>query len=147
MATPRIHETCPLVVDHHLRDSMPTTSPRAATPLSGRKHGLDSLRTFLTALVILHHTAIVYGGSGKWEIRSRCFPPASVLLVPFKAIDQTFFMALFFYLSGHFTRVQMTKKRVSRCAVIRSRLLRILLPAVVYTARCTNLASHGLGLG
>ena len=133
MATRRINETSPLVADRQVRDSPSTVSPRPAKQLSARNHALDNLRTFLTALVILHHTAIVYGGSGGWAIRSKCFPPESVLLVTFNAIDQTFFMALFFYLSGHFTRIQMSKKTASRSAVIRSRLLRLLLPAVVYT--------------
>ena len=133
MATPRINETRPLVADRHGRDNLPPASPSPATQLSARNHGLDNLRAFLTTLVILHHTAIVYGGAGGWKLRSRCFPPESVMLITFNAIDQTFFMALFFFMSGHFTRIQMSKKRALRSAVIRSRLLRILLPAMVYT--------------
>jgi hypothetical protein len=93
MATPSINEAQPLIADRHVRDNLPPASLSPATQLSTRKHGLDNLRTFLTALVILHHTAIVYGGSGEWPVRSRCFPPESLTLITFNAIDQTFFMA------------------------------------------------------
>ena len=133
MAAPETNKTRTIIADGYDRDSLPPAPPGSVTQLSARNHGLDNLRTFLTALVILHHTAIVYGGSGEWKIRSRYFPAESIMLITFTAIDQTFFMALFFFRSGHFTRIQMSKNRATRPAVIRSRLLRILLPAVVYT--------------
>jgi glucans biosynthesis protein C len=99
-----------------------------------RKHGYDNLRTFLTALVILHHTAIVYGGDGKgWEVRSQCFPPESAILITFNAINQSFFMALFFFMSGHFTQIQISKRNPMKSTVTFTRFLRILLPAVIYT--------------
>ena len=133
MAASRTDETRPLIADQHVCDNLLPTISSPVTRKSTRNHALDNLRTFLTALVILHHTAIVYGGPGAWYIRSRCFPPESILLTCFEAINQTFFMALFFFISGHFTRMQMSKKGSSRSAVVYSRLLRILLPAVVYT--------------
>jgi hypothetical protein len=51
------------------------------------------LRVVLTALVILHHTAITYGGSGSWfyrEVRDGG-SPTSVLLTVFCAVNQSFF--------------------------------------------------------
>lgn len=126
-------ETRPFLADRPAYGGLPLAPPSPPIQLHTRKHALDNLRTFLTALVVLHHTAIVYGGSGSWPIRSQCFPPVSVPLITLNAIDQTFFMALFFFLSGHFTQLQMGRKRASRSTVIRSRLLRILLPALVYT--------------
>ena len=109
-------------------DAMPTP-----TNTTTRYHALDNLRTFFTALVILHHTAIVYGGAGNWWLRSQCVPPESMTLVTFNAVDQTFFMALFFFLSGYFTRRQMGMRGKGNWTLIRTRLLRILLPAIVYT--------------
>jgi glucan biosynthesis protein C len=103
------------------------------TRISGRNHAFDNLRAFLTALVILHHTAVVYGGSGRWSIHSGCFPPESAILITFTAMNQTFFMALFFFLSGHFIQLQKVRRKGSKSSVLRSRLLRILLPAVIYT--------------
>jgi acyltransferase-like protein len=133
MATSNITENQPLLRDRQTNDSLPTTSSSSASRISRRNHAFDNLRVFLTALVILHHTAIVYGGAGGWNIRSGCFPPESAILITFTAVDQTFFMALFFFLSGHFTRLQIVSRKESRSTVLRSRLLRILLPAVVYT--------------
>ncbi len=36
---------------------------------SSRNGGLDALRAALTALVVLHHTALTYGGIGAWFYR------------------------------------------------------------------------------
>jgi fucose 4-O-acetylase-like acetyltransferase len=98
-----------------------------------RQHSLDNLRSFLTALVILHHTAIPYGGAGGWEVHSRCFPPKSLALIVFNAVDQTFFMAMFFFLSGKLWNDKLRKSPENKISYVRPRLLRILLPAVVYT--------------
>ncbi len=38
----------------------------AATMPEARTHFIDRLRVVLTAWVIVHHTAITYGGSGSW---------------------------------------------------------------------------------
>jgi fucose 4-O-acetylase-like acetyltransferase len=47
--------------------------------MAQRDFYFDRLRTVLTALVILHHTAITYGASGGWfwqEINPPARPPA-----------------------------------------------------------------------
>jgi len=67
-----------------------------------RNSGIDVVRIFLTMLVILHHTAIEYGGSGGWFWREQ--PNASnPVLVMFNAINQSYFMGLFFLLAGYYT--------------------------------------------
>ena len=129
MALPRQHEASPMLAEHY--GISPQSSESQTARSNSRYHALDNLRTFLTVLVILHHTALAYGGAGGWDIHSRCFPPLSATLVIFGAINQSFFMALFFFLSGHFTQIQGCKK--SKSAVFCSRLLRILLPSAVYT--------------
>jgi glucan biosynthesis protein C len=126
-------ENQPLLVNRLTNERLSTTSSSSITRISGRNHAFDNLRAFLTALVIFHHTAIVYGGAGDWNISSGCFPPESAILITFTAVDQTFFMALFFFMSGHFTRLQIVRRKGSKSTVLRSRLLRILLPAVIYT--------------
>jgi glucans biosynthesis protein C len=98
-----------------------------------REDDLDNLRSFLTALVIVHHTAIAYGGSGGWEFKSCCFPAFSLALTAFNAINQTFFMGLFFFLSGTFTRRAMIRDPRSNSSLIRSRLLRLGVPTVLST--------------
>lgn len=108
--------------------------PKSQIPRpSARNYALDNLRSFLTALVIVHHTAIPYGGAGSWKIRSLCFPAESIALIIFNALNQTFFMGLFFFLSGHFTRLQISKRRISVSTLAYSRLWRLLLPAIVFT--------------
>jgi glucans biosynthesis protein C len=83
--------------------------------------------------MIVHHTAIAYGGAGAWEFKSSCFPPFSLPLTAFNGINQSFFMGMFFILSGRFTRQGLSRRRQGNIAFIRSRLLRLALPAVVYT--------------
>lgn len=104
-------------------------APRRRFP---REHDLDNLRSFLTGLVVVHHTAIVYGGVGGWEFKSLCIPAASLALTAFNAINQTF-MGTFFFLSGHFTRQSMSRGSKSKADLIRSRLLRLGVPTLLHT--------------
>ena len=59
---------------------------------------IDRLRTVMTALVILHHTAITYGAIGGWFWRE--LEPSSAissrLLIYFCTINQAYFMGFFF---------------------------------------------------
>ncbi|KAF7504999.1 hypothetical protein GJ744_001520 [Endocarpon pusillum] len=105
-------------------------APRRSSP---REHDLENLRSFLTGLVIFHHTAIVYGGVGGWGFKPLCFPAASLALTAFNAINQTFFMGTFFFLSGHFTRQSMSRSSKSKADLIRSRLLRLGVPTLLHT--------------
>jgi peptidoglycan/LPS O-acetylase OafA/YrhL len=65
---------------------------------------LDSLKVFMTVLVVLHHTAIIYGGSGSWfYYEHQDNVVVNTLLTMFTAINQSFFMGLFFFISGFVT--------------------------------------------
>ena len=68
----------------------------------GRLVFIESLRTVLTVLVIAHHSAITHGGSGSWFYREvqDSGAPFSLLLTLCCAVNQAFFMGLFFLLSG-----------------------------------------------
>jgi peptidoglycan/LPS O-acetylase OafA/YrhL len=85
----------------------PTTESRAE--MSGtnvrRDAGIDALRASLTLLVLFHHTAITYGGSGDWYYKEVRSGPelSSQLLSLFTAANQAFFIGLFFLLAGYFT--------------------------------------------
>jgi len=91
----------------------------------------DNLRTFLTALLILHHTSIAYGGSGNWKYRSPYHASQSIPLVAFNAINQSFFMGTFFFLSGYFSAISKSGK--SKGQFIMSKVVRLLIPTIVYT--------------
>jgi glucans biosynthesis protein C len=94
-----------------------------------RNDSIDHLRVVLTALVILHHTAIVYGGAGGWYWRQQ--PEASNrLLVLFNAVNQSFFMGFFFLLAGYFTPKSYDRKGMR--PFLGDRLQRLGLPLLGY---------------
>jgi hypothetical protein len=69
-----------------------------------RNAAIDHIRIILTAIVIFHHVAIVYGGSGGWYWREQ--PNASnEALLMFNAIDQAYFMGFFFLLAVIFLQL------------------------------------------
>jgi fucose 4-O-acetylase-like acetyltransferase len=93
---------------------------------------IDRLRTATTALVVLHHAAIAYGGSGGWfyheiEFSSR---PSSLLLTFFLATNQAYFMGFFFLLAGYFTPGALERKGYAR--FLGDRFLRLGLPLLAF---------------
>lgn len=94
-----------------------------------RNGGIDAIRVLLTMLVILHHAAIGYGGAGGWFWREE--PEASSdFLVIFNAINQAFFMGLFFLLSGYYTPGSYERKQAAH--FLADRLLRLGVPLLVF---------------
>ncbi len=104
----------------------PTASASIARP---RSAAIDHIRVVLTVLVVFHHVAIAYGGSGGWYWREQ--PNASNKgLLMLNAIDQAFFMGFFFLLAGYYTPSSYEKKGAGR--FMRERLLRLGVPLLVY---------------
>ena len=86
----------------------------------------------MTALVILHHTAITYGGSGGWfynELHPSA-APSSLLLTFFCATNQAYFMGFFFLLAGYFTPASLEKKGYA--FFLKDRFLRLGLPLLAF---------------
>lgn len=97
---------------------------------SSRNASFDHIRVLLTLLVILHHTAIVYGGSGGWYWREE--PNGSrPLLILFNAVNQSYFMGFFFLLAGYYTPASFDRKGPARYLL--DRFLRLGLPLIGYT--------------
>ncbi|EJD36066.1 hypothetical protein AURDEDRAFT_188465 [Auricularia subglabra TFB-10046 SS5] len=108
----------------------------------GRFEHLDTLRTFLTGLVIYHHVAIIYGGEGSWPYVEAT--KKNPLLMMITGIDQAFFMSTFFVISGYLSsasirravakanRLGQDRARVY-CSFFKGKLLRLGVPAVVYS--------------
>ena len=118
-----------LPLSHSLDTPMPTKDDKM--------HYLSNLKAFLIALVILHHTAITYGGSGHVAYRSHP-PDSQPLLVTFNAINQTFFMAIFFFIAGFLSRRSLRRRTEkdgpAACAgFVWDRLLRLGVPTAVYS--------------
>ncbi|KAJ7128925.1 hypothetical protein C8R43DRAFT_685260 [Mycena crocata] len=97
-----------------------------------RVHFLDNLRTALTALVLFHHAALPFGGFGSWPYVSPYHPTgSSTFLVTFVAVNQSYFMGMLFFLSGHFSAIAATNK--SWRAFCLDKLKRLGIPVVAYT--------------
>jgi glucan biosynthesis protein C len=93
---------------------------------------LDNLKTFLTVLVICHHSAIAFGAAGGWYY---VIPPppgsiAPLLLTFFAGINQAFFMSLFFGISAYFTPASYAAKGPG--PFLRDRFVRLGIPLLVY---------------
>lgn len=95
---------------------------------------IDNIRIYLTLLVILHHLAICYGGSGDWAIHESDFRPIDeitvIIFTIFNIVNQSYFMAFFFLLAGYFTPRSFDKK--GTIVYVKDRLIRLGIPLVVY---------------
>jgi peptidoglycan/LPS O-acetylase OafA/YrhL len=100
--------------------------------MAQRELYIDRLRVVMTALVLLHHTAITYGATGGWYFHE--LKPSStlssLLLTLFAATNQAYFMGFFFLLAGYFTPPSLERKGYGR--FLGDRFLRLGLPLLVY---------------
>jgi glucan biosynthesis protein C len=97
-----------------------------------RTYALDNLRTCLTVLVIVHHAGLPYGGLGSFGYRSPHHPHgSSLLLTIFCTLNQTFFMALFFLLSGFFSSIAARKR--NRGMFLFEKWKRLGVPTLIYS--------------
>ena len=93
---------------------------------------IDNLRIYLTLLVIFHHAAVAYGGSGAWPVKEPAVDAISpILLGLFNAVNQTYFMSVFFLLAGYFTPRSLERKGSGQFLI--DRLIRLGIPILVYT--------------
>lgn len=92
---------------------------------------LDPIRVWLTALVILHHTSISYGGSGSWYYQESDAPQRTTqLLSMFTGINQTYFMGFFFLLAGYLMPASIARK--GSMTFLGERMVRLWLPLWVF---------------
>ncbi len=99
---------------------------------SARVFYLENLKVFLTILVVLHHAAITYGADGGWfyqEVKHTVLPD-SVILTMFAATNQSFFMGLFFFISGCFVATSLVKKTAKQFLV--DKLIRLGIPVLLF---------------
>lgn len=93
---------------------------------------IDRLRVVMTALVLLHHTALTYGAIGGWFWRE--IPPSgslsSKLLVLFCTTNQAYFMGFFFLLAGYFTPGSLERKGYTH--FLGDRFLRLGVPLLAF---------------
>jgi fucose 4-O-acetylase-like acetyltransferase len=105
--------------------------PLPAKGTKARLYYLDNIKTLLTFIVIAHHSLAAYSGTG-WYLSignyKNTFGACGRAVL---SLDSSYFMALFFFISGYFTPSSVSRK--GRSEFIRDRLRRIALPLGVYT--------------
>ncbi|WP_371602455.1 acyltransferase [Streptomyces sp. NBC_01220] len=87
---------------------------------------LDNLRIALIVVVVAHHAAQAYGPADWWYVEGE---PRSGALATLSALDGTFFMSLFFFISAYF--VPASHDRRSGWSFVGGRLLRLGVPVLV----------------
>lgn len=115
-----------------------TTEARAASKTVSRNAPIDNARSFLTLVVLLHHAVIPYTFFGHTDAKS--FVGFDMIVL---ATD-SFFMAMFFFLSGLFLWPSLTRKKPS--AHLYDRLLRLGLPFVIAIFTIIPLAYYAIEL-
>jgi len=92
---------------------------------------VDYLRGALVCLVILHHTAISYGGSGSFYFTEPATDPlAALLLSLFTNFNQAWFLGAFFLLSAYFTPGSFDRKGAK--LFVKDRLIRLFIPLAFF---------------
>ncbi|KAJ7874725.1 hypothetical protein B0H14DRAFT_2717298 [Mycena olivaceomarginata] len=93
-----------------------------------RVHFIDNLRSTLVALVIFHHACLPFGGFGMWPYVSPYHSTASSrILSLFVTVNQSYFMGLLFFLSGHWSSLAADRKNWAAFCV--DKLKRLAVPA------------------
>ena len=97
-------------------------------PAANRVFYLDTLRIVLTILVIAHHVGQAYGPTGGfWPVQEGVRAP---VLGPMIDVNRSFFMSLFFMISGFF--MVSAYDRHGFGPFIRSRFVRLGVPVAVF---------------
>ena len=96
-----------------------------------RTQFLDQLRTILMLLVILHHSMVTYAkNTCCWFIQQNSIgPPISDLLGLVVSFNQSFFMGMFFLISGYFVPISVEKK--GSLKFMKDRMRRLGIPLLV----------------
>ncbi|WP_245264986.1 MULTISPECIES: acyltransferase [Rhodopseudomonas] len=114
------------------------TDAEAIPNLNTRNVALDRVRTFLTLVVLLHHAVIPYTYFGQTDAKSWIGFDAIIL-----ATD-SFFMAMFFFLSGLFVWPSLADKEAEK--FLRDRLLRLALPFALAALTVIPIAYFAIAL-
>src|SRR6202166_1568058 len=115
-----------------------TATVQAAPKAKARNAALDRARTFLTLVVLFHHSVIPYTYFGHTDPKSWIGFDCVVL-----ATD-SFFMAMFFFLSGLFVWPSLAHK--SPQVFLRDRLLRLGLPLAIAAFTIIPIAYYAIAL-
>jgi surface polysaccharide O-acyltransferase-like enzyme len=113
--------------------SAPIVPPSTIIPDQPKKiFYIDNLKVGLITLVVLHHALNTYGAEGGWYYTQKTtHAAASIPMVIWITINQSFFMGFFFFLSAYFIPGSYNKKGAAR--FVKDRLLRLGIPLIFYS--------------
>lgn len=111
-----------------MQATLAATSTTRPVTVARRLYYLDNLRVMLTALVIAHHVGQAYGPTGGWWPIQEATRAA--VLGPFIDVNRSFFMSLFFMISGYLMVLSYDRNKPG--VFVRSRLLGLGAPLVVW---------------
>jgi len=96
-----------------------------------RFYYLDNLKVLLCVFVIIVHVAVTYGSLGGWFYLERETGDLTMyLLSGFNAIQETYFMALFFFIAAYFLPASIKKR--GRRALMLTKLKRLGVPVLLF---------------
>ncbi len=121
-----------------ISSSAASAEVRAAPKVKTRNLSLDRARTFLTLVVLLHHTVIPYTYYGHTDPKE-FFGFDMIVLA-----TDSFFMAMFFFLSGLFVWPGIARK--GPLNYLSDRLLRLGLPFVICALTIIPIAYYAISL-
>src|SRR5207253_5881263 len=121
-----------------ISDTAAAADVHAAPKAKSRNLSLDRARTFLTLVVLLHHAVIPYTYFGHTD--PKYFFGFDMIVL---ATD-SFFMAMFFFLSGLFAWSGIARKGAR--SYLADRLLRLGLPFVICAFTVIPLAYYAISL-
>ena len=102
---------------------------------------IDRLKVILTVLVIIHHAAISYGAPGGWYYSQKTgLPGVTIAMTALVAVNQSFFMGFFFFLSALFIPSSYDKKGPKKFVL--DRLTRLGIPLLFYSFILSPLLSY-----
>ncbi|MCF0051847.1 acyltransferase [Dyadobacter sp. LJ53] len=93
---------------------------------------IDYLKVLLTALVIAHHAFVTYGAPGGWYYSEKTTITGAIMaMTMFVAVNQSYFMGFFFFLSALF--IPSSYKKKGATVFIKDRLFRLGIPLLFYS--------------
>ncbi len=119
---------------------------QAATGRTSRLFFVDHLRAALVILVVLHHVAVVYGGSVRFYYVEppKNESPGQLVLFLFILFNQAWFMGAFFLIAGYFAPGSFDRKGSG--FFLKDRLLRLGIPLIIFTFVLGPISTIGIWL-
>ena len=119
-------------INDHPDNNKTDTKQQPAKPGKKRTrlYYLDNLKAFLTMIVVLHHCTGSIQGNGWIYMVGDYYNPFLVLGASIMGLNQSYFMPLFFFISGYFTPGSYDKKGAT--LFISDKFKRLGIPFVVY---------------